>query len=45
VPIVSRTHAVIEAESETLGAMLLGERRLVKIAGDRDLATRFYAPA
>jgi DNA-binding HxlR family transcriptional regulator len=45
--------AVIETDPETLGAMLLGERRLdepggVTIAGDRDLATRFlalYAPA
>jgi hypothetical protein len=43
---------VIETDPETLGAMLLGERRLevgdVKIAGDRDLATRLlalYAPA
>jgi DNA-binding HxlR family transcriptional regulator len=44
--------AVIETDPETLGAMLLGERRLdepgdVTIAGDRDLATRFlalYAP-
>jgi DNA-binding HxlR family transcriptional regulator len=44
--------AVIETDPETLGAMLLGERRsdagAVTIAGDRDLATRFlalYAPA
>jgi DNA-binding HxlR family transcriptional regulator len=43
--------AVIETDPETLGAVLLGERRFdeggVTIAGDRDLATRFlalYAP-
>jgi hypothetical protein len=38
--------AVIETDPETLGAMLLGERRFdepggVTVAGDRDLATRF----
>jgi hypothetical protein len=42
--------AVIETDTDTLGAMLLGDRPLgdVEIAGDRDLATRFlalYAPA
>jgi hypothetical protein len=49
---VEAPDAVIETDPATLGAMLLGERRLedgdVTIAGDRDLATRFlalYAPA